>query len=109
MSAFWMHNLRDSLRRSTDRLRRIKRKRKRLCQRKAKEWRSCGRSFKRKSKPAAEYFLPVHGELIMTPLAVSETGLSMFRPCKDSHVELAILDGSLPCSAAYGAMYENSI
>src|SRR5262249_26624725 len=90
ISAFWMHKLRDSVRRSTDRLRRNKRKRKRLCQRKVKEWRNCGRSFKRKSKPAAEYFLPANGELIMTPLA------------RDSRWESAL-------RAAYGAMSKNSI
>src|SRR6516165_7358369 len=49
-----MRSPRDRSRRSTDGSRRIKRKRKRLCQRKAKGWRSCGRRSKRKrkSKPA---------------------------------------------------------
>src|SRR5262249_1651838 len=47
-----VHGLRDRSRRSTEGSRRFKRKRKRSCQRTAKEWRSCGRPFKRKSNPS---------------------------------------------------------
>jgi hypothetical protein len=73
-----MHSLRAMSKRSTDGSRRIRPKLKRSCRRRAKEWRNCGRRFRRKSSRQARSSAPLkQGAAFETELSPVVT----FVPC----------------------------